>query len=418
MRCAYVVSRYPYVSHTFILREVQGLRARGIDIRTVTVRRPSEKDVICPTDREELRSTHAILPTSAGRVLGPHLRALLSAPLAYLRTLREAVTDASPGLRTGVWQLFYFAEAIMLWNWLEQRGISHVHAHHANVAADLAMIATRFGNRSGAELTWSFTIHGPTEFANVTAHKLGLKAARADSVVATSDFARTQILALLDPHHHERVEVVHGGIEAADYEPAAPGASGGSPLRVLSVGRLEARKGHAILLEAIAELTAREANVRLTLVGDGPERPHLERLARELGLTGAVRFVGALGHDKVTRVYQEADAFCMPSFAEGVPTVLMEAMASGLPVVATRIAGTPELITEDETGLLVTPGRADELASALARLAEDPELRLRLAAAGRRQVSEEWSIEKSCAALEDLFRRIAGDRDNGAAPRR
>jgi glycosyltransferase involved in cell wall biosynthesis len=174
-------------------------------------------------------------------------------------------------------------------------------------------------------------------------------------------------------------------------------------VRILTVGRLLALKGHALLLQAVAGVRAAGAEVELTIVGDGPERERLEVLTRELAIEGHVRFAGAVGRDRVASHYAAADIFCLASFAEGVPVVLMEAMAAGLPVVATRVAGIPELIRDEETGLLVSPGRADLLAGALMRLVESEGLRRRLGGAGRGWVASEFDVGRSARQLQTIL---------------
>lgn len=414
MRVAYLVSRYPYVSHTFVVREVRALRARGVEVDTFTVRRPDPADVVSEVDREEARTTHALLPTTPGRLLRAHGRALLTGPGAYLRTLAETLRDAPGGPRARLWQLFYFAEAVLLWDALRARDLRHVHVHHANVSADLALIATRLANRRDPQAgwTWSMTVHGPTELADVAGHKLALKTRAADAVVAIGDFARAQLLALVEPEHWEKVEVIHCGVEPGEYAVERE-SRGEGPLRVLTVSRLEARKGQEVLVEALAELRGEGHDVELTVVGDGPARGRVEAAARRLGVGDAVRFAGAVDQRDVASFHARADVFCLPSFAEGVPVVLMEAMAAGLPVVATRIDGVPELVEDGRSGRLVAPGRAGELAGALRELAGDPELVRRLGAAAREKVERDYAIADSAAALEALLRAVTE-----AGPRR
>jgi glycosyltransferase involved in cell wall biosynthesis len=407
-RCAYVVSRYPYVSHTFVLREVAALRERGVEIDTVTVRRPDAEEVIGEKAQREQATTYAILPTSPWRVLGAHARAFRRGPRAYLAGLREALSDSPGGARARLWQAFYFAEAILLWNHLDRCGIRHVHAHHANVAADLAMIATRFRGRLGErDATWTFTLHGPRELDEPAGHNLALKAVRADAVVAISGYARDRLRAIA-ASRAARIQVIHCGVDLREYE-AAPGpADRTGPLRVLTVARLEERKGVETLLRAAARLRDRELDVELTVVGDGPDRERLDRIAAELRLDNAVMMTGAVAEEEVTGYYARADVFCLPSSAEGVPIVLMEAMASRLPVVATAIAGVRELVADGESGLVVPPGDDEALAEALRRLAEDPALAARLGLNGREAVAREFSLEGSAARLEALFTDVAG----------
>jgi glycosyltransferase involved in cell wall biosynthesis len=391
MRVAYLTSRYPAVSHTFVLREVEALRREGVEVHTFSVRRADEREVLSAADRREFETTTAILPVSPLRVLRAHGRALAASPAAYLRTLWRAVRLSPGGLRGLVWQLFYFAEALLLQAELAAAGVRHVHVHFANVSADVAMLATGFGRLADGDPRWgwSFTMHGPTEFYDVAAHRLPAKAADARLVVCISDFARSQLMGMLPEAQWGKLRIVHCGVDPSQFAPAAR-QDGGEPLAVLCVGRLVPVKGQAVLLDAVGRLAERGVPVHATFVGDGPSRPDLERIARERGLP--VTFAGAVGQDEIRRHYGAADVFCLPSFAEGVPVVLMEAMAMTLPVVTTRIAGIPELVADEVGGLLVAPGDAGALADALARLAGDPALRRALGDAGRAAVEAGYDI--------------------------
>lgn len=248
-------------------------------------------------------------------------------------------------------------------------------------------------------------MHGPTEFGDVEAHRLPQKAEDADFVACISDFARSQLMALIGPDAWSRLHIVHCGINPGGAPDGRTEAGG--PLRLLCVGQLVARKGHGVLIEALAELAGTGLEVEATFAGAGPERDRLERMARDLGVGDSIRFLGAVGQDEVPALYRDAGLFCLASFAEGVPVVLMEAMAHEVPVVATRIAGIPELVADGETGLLVAPGRASDLAAAIRRLAEDPSLAARLARAGREHVQREYDQSRSAAQLRDLFEAIA-----------
>ena len=267
-----------------------------------------------------------------------------------------------------------------MWAWMERRGVRHIHVHHANVSSDVALLATRFANAAGSapHWTWSITIHGPTELLDVEGHKLRAKVADAARVVCTSDFAHSQVASLTAPGDLAKVVTVRCGVDVERFAPRAEPRPGGGPLELLCVAALSRRKGHRVLLEALREVEG----VRLTLAGDGPERAALEALARELGVADRVRFLGAVAHDDVPGLYRESDAFCLPSFAEGLPTVLMEAMACCLPVVATNVMGTAELVEDGVSGLVVAPARPDRIAGALRGAARRPGLRDRMGAAG------------------------------------
>ena len=402
---AYLCSRYPAISHAFVLREVAALREAGVEIETMTVRRSDPSELLSGADRREAESTWAVLPASAARVMGAHVAALWHAPRPYIATLLRALRLRPRGARGLLWQLFYFAEAMLVWRRCAERGIGHIHVHFANVAADVALLATEFGRSAGGPRSWSFTMHGPTEFLDVAAHRLPQKAEDAAFVACISDFARSQLMALTDPASWDNLHIVHCGIHPGPEPAERPGGNG--PPRLLSVGQLLPRKGHAVLIEALAELADEGVEIDTTIVGAGPERGRLEDLAREMGIGERVRFTGALGQDELPALYEEADIFCLASFAEGVPVVLMEAMAHAVPVVATRINGVPELVADGETGLLVAPGRAADLAAALRRLAADRELAARLGAAGREKVAAEFDQSDSAAALKALYETVA-----------
>ena len=402
---AYLTSRYPQVSHTFIQREVLALRAAGQPVETFAIRRAQPDEVLSAVDRAEFARTASILPVGPLRLAATHLRALAGAPGAYLRTLARALRLSPGGGRATLWRLFYFAEAILLWAACRERGLRHVHVHFANVAADVALLATAYGRAAapGERWSWSFTMHGPTEFADTRLHRLPEKAADAAFVVCISDFARSQVMALLPESAWGKLPVVHCGVDTAAYAPVARASRDDGALHVLCVGRLVPEKGQAVLLDALGRVRAAGRDVRLTFVGDGPSRPALEATARERGLDGAVTFAGAVGQDEIRDLYAAADVFCLPSFAEGVPVVLMEAMAMEIPVVMTRIAGAAELIADGESGVLVAPGRADELAGVLARLGDDAGLRRRLGEGGRRAVLAGYDLAAIGPQLRDVF---------------
>lgn len=242
-------------------------------------------------------------------------------------------------------------------------------------------------------------MHGCTELFDETPHRLPEKIRRASLVVCNSHFTRAQLMKLVDRGEWDKLQVVPCGIDTRAL-PRLPYRPKVGPLRVLTVGRLVPGKGHAVLLEALASLRDRGVHTIATFVGDGPEREPLERLAEELRLD--VRFAGAVGQDELGAYYQDAQLFCLPTFAEGLGVVLIEAMGHGLPVVSTNVMGVPEVVDEGETGLLVLPGRADQLAEAIVRL-EAPGERQRMALAGRRRAVTRFSLDRQGAAVARLL---------------
>ena len=247
-------------------------------------------------------------------------------------------------------------------------------------------------------------MHGPTEFSNIRAFDLDNKARDAKFIVAISDYARSQLLAVLPVQDWPKVVVVRCGLSFDDVPVPAPRIRGSDdPLRVLCVGRLVPEKGLAILLQAIAELRGQQHACELILLGDGPERKALEQLTQELEISDVTRFLGAVGQDEIHQWFDWADLFCLPTFAEGLPVVIMEAMASGVPVVTTRITGIPELIEHGHTGLLVPPGRPEAIARALLDLS-DRDRAAQIAKAAAKRVAELHNIDEEARKLAFLFR--------------
>lgn len=399
----YLAGEYPIPSHTFITREVDGLRARGLPIYTYSLRRTAPERLLTDEDLRNDRDTVAILPPRPAALLRAHLTALVTRPALYLNTLRRALRAGETGVKHKLWGLFYFAEGVLVWHMVRSRGIGHLHAHFHS-GTSVAMNAARIGAPDG--LTWSFTMHGPTEFDEVVRYGLAEKVADAAFVACIGAFARSQLMRLSGPEQWDKLAIVRCGIDVTRFAPAEDRAAPepGAPLHVLCVGRLVADKGQLLLVEAVARLRERGVPVRLTLVGDGAGRADVEAAVTRLGVGDAVDVTGALGQDRVRALYGEADVFCLPSFAEGIPVVLMEAMAMGVPVVSTRVMGIPELVTDGDSGVLVRPGEVGDLVDVLARLAADPAERARLAAGGREAVVAGFDADTSSAALAALMR--------------
>jgi colanic acid/amylovoran biosynthesis glycosyltransferase len=421
MKVAYLCSEYPAVSHTFVLREVTALRRLGMTIETFSIRRSRAEHLLAEADCAAFASTYAILPPQWLRLILAHLYLAATAPRAYLDVLSLAMRLSRPGWRARLWQLFYFVEAVVLWNRCRALGIRHVHVHFANAAADIALLASRLGTRlePASPWSWSFTMHGPTEFANVSAYGMNAKVEQAEFVICISDYARSQLMGLTRRGLWQKLHVVHVGIPLAQFERTSS-THRSSDVHILFVGRHVPEKGHAVLLEGVAMLARRNHRLRVTLVGDGPERIELEHLADRLGLASHVAFTGAVGQDDIMRIYESATIFCLPSFAEGVPTVLMEAMAMQLPVVSTWIAGIPELVEHERSGFLVAPGRPDALADQLERLIADPDLAERLGEAGREKVTSRFDVVETSLQLHRVFSSYLSrrrDADSAVEPR-
>ncbi len=292
---------------------------------------------------------------------------------------------------------------------MAHRGLRHLHVHFANNAADIARLVVAIGRAvdgTKSNWRWSFSMHGPTEFEAVDHFDLAAKVMAADRVACISDFARSQLMRLVNPTEWPKLDIVRMSVDLDRYRPPASPRSHDGPLRILSVGRLVPEKGAPVLIDALADLVSRGVDVEATLVGAGPLEPLLRERIEQRGLGDRVTLTGSIGQDRLPDLYRRADVFCLPSFQEGLPVVLMEAMATGLPVVTTAIAGIPELVSDGESGRVVPPGRAGFVADAIAELATAPDLRRRLGDAGRARVEAEFSVEVTARRQLDFLASV------------
>jgi glycosyltransferase involved in cell wall biosynthesis len=353
-RIAYLTGAYPAVSHTFILREVEALRRLGLDIVTCSIRRSGPEHLRGPAEKHAAETTFHVIATgkSPAALLAAQKPALRD-PGRYFGTLARAWRMRRPGLRAALYQLFYFVEATILARHLQAEGVTHIHNHFAGPSASVAMLAARL-----AQIPFSFTLHGPADLAEPVHWGLGAKIAASRFVACISNYARSQAMLVSDPAHWDRLRIIHCGVDPSLYRRDRV-ETDDPRLHLVFVGRLAPVKGLRVLIEALLARGDRD-DVRLTIVGDGTERATLEAMAAPLG--EAVHFTGYQSQDEVAAILATADAFVLPSFAEGVPVVLMEALAANLPVIATRITGVPELVEDGVSGLLVSPGDADALA--------------------------------------------------------
>jgi len=400
VRVAYLVSQYPAVNHTFVLREIRGLRSQGFEVNIVSVRPPDRlPSAMTAEERDELGRTRAIKDISIPAALAAQVLECLKRPAGYLSGLFLALRMGRGSVPATFAHLLYFAEAVIAGRWMMAAGYRHFHTHFSST---VALLATRI-----FPLTFSMTIHGPEEFNDVAGFHLAEKVAAARLVVAISSYARSQILRCCPPAQWEKVVTCRLGVDGAVFEPR-PEPAGGTP-EILCVGRLAPVKAQHVLIESLQLLRGRGVDACLRLVGDGPDRTSLEAAARQMGLAEYVYFDGWRNQDEVRARYRQATLFAMASFAEGIPVVLMEAMAMEIPCVATRIMGIPELIEDDISGLLAPPADAVPLAYALERLLRDAALRSRLGPEGRRRVLGHFDLPVNCGKLGRLFRERLGE---------
>jgi colanic acid/amylovoran biosynthesis glycosyltransferase len=394
-RIGYLVSQYPATSHTFIRREVEAMRALGVDVLTYSVRRPAHA-VDNEREARAQAETFTILEGSRLRLVLAALGEMLRRPRISLATLRLAMRHRVPGVKALVWALFHFVEALVLTRRLRADRVAHLHNHFGNAGATVGLLASR-----QAGIGWSLTLHGISEFDYPAGNLLPEKLAHARFAACVSFFGMAQAMRLSAPAFWPKLRVVRCAIDPSDLPAAPPRASGRVRRHLVCVGRLSAEKGHAGLFEALAMLAPQFPDLRLTLVGDGPEEARLKARAAELGLAERITFTGRLHESATLATVADSDMLVLPSFMEGLPIVLMEAMALGVPVIASRVAGIPELVADGETGLLFDPANWRGLAEAIARLADEPGLGDRFAAVAREMVADQFTYPAAAQPLAD-----------------
>jgi glycosyltransferase involved in cell wall biosynthesis len=395
LKIAYFTGEYPRATDTFIQREVMGLRKLGVDIQTFAVRKPSLDHLVGEEQRQERERTTYLLPPNLLQLIWVHLQYLLTAPNRYWQTLKLAIQTSQPGLRGFIYQIIYFLEAGLLASHLQRQQISHLHNHIATSSCTVAMLASTLGNTS-----FSFTLHGPHTFFEPYRWCLGEKIKQSAFVACISDFCRSQAMIFAAYEDWSKLKVVHCGV---DFQMFTPNSHTGEGNNLLYVGRLAFEKGLPILLEAMQNLLPEHPNLTLTVIGDGPNRTFLEQQAEIMGLADQVKFLGYQSQTAVRDYLKQTDIFVLPSFAEGVPVVLMEALASGVPVIATRIAGISELVEDNKSGYLVAPGNAMELAEKIHSLWLSPETRQTFGHHGHEVVQAQFNISHETQRLRDLL---------------
>lgn len=409
MKLAYLTGQYPKVSHTFIRREILGLTARGHDVVRLSVR-PADSGIADPLDRDELARTHTFFAAPRSSWVGAFLEAALRSPRALAS---ELLRIAAGPLRSGpgwIPRMAYLVEAAFFLRILRREGVQHVHAHFGRNAAAVAAIIHRLGGPG-----FSMTVHGPDEFDDPRGFELGARVAETRFTVAISSFTAAQLRRWADLRDWSKIHVVRCSVDADFFESPIPIEA--ACRTFVCVGRLCAQKGQLLLLEALAELVHAGVDCRLVLAGDGEMRAEVERRAAELGLGAHLEITGWIPEAEVRSRLRSARVMVLPSFAEGLPVVIMESLALGRPVISTFIAGIPELV-DDTDGWIVPAGDVQALAGAMrqaldasvAELTEKGRL-------GRAKVRRDHFVETEVARLETLFKAaIPGEAGSVAAP--
>jgi colanic acid/amylovoran biosynthesis glycosyltransferase len=407
-KIAYFTNVYPAVSHGFIRREILAVERQGMHVTRVALR-GWDSEIFDDQDRLEQEKTRYVLQHGAFPLIGAVLRALVLSPRRFFAGLALTLRPGRRSVRPWPYHMVYLAEACRLVAWLREAGIGHVHAHFGTNSAEIVMLARVLGGPP-----YSFTVHGPVEFDNIdyfgTAEKIG----RSAFTVAITDFTRSQLCRTVPYPEWAKIRVIRCGLDP-EFFATAPGPVPDEP-RITCIGRLVEQKGQQILIEAAARLRDRGRRFKLSVVGGGPMYPEVKQLVQHYGLEDVVELHGAVGTEQLLEELRLARALVLPSFAEGLPMVIMEAMALGRPVVSTYVAGIPELVVPGETGWLVPAGAVEPLADAVEQVLDaTPE---ELQAMGRTafaRVASLHSADDLGASLASLFRASIVEESRAAA---
>lgn len=357
MKIAYLVNQYPKVSHSFIRREILALEKLGVEIERYSIR-SSLDELVDQSDISEHNRTKFILNQSPFLILFVCFITLLKNPMQWISTILLAIKIGWKSDRGLLRHIYYFIEGCVVSKWCKEDGIEHIHAHFGTNSAALAMFAGKL-----SEVPYSFTVHGPEEFDKPEFLSLGKKIENATFVVAISSFGRSQLYRQISGELWNKVKVVHCGLEAAFYNSETKPIS--TENKLVCVGRLCEQKGQLLLIEAAKRLRSDGLNFTLTLAGDGPMRSEVEDLIKKHDLHSIVNITGWISSDEVRNEIVSSRGLVLPSFAEGLPVVIMESMALSRPVITTYIAGIPELVIPEVNGWLIPASDIDQLVSAM-----------------------------------------------------
>ena len=400
MRVAYFINQYPGISHSFIRREIQALERQGLEVFRFAIR-PSKDKIISEEDFAEAGKTRHIVSTAKGALVRSMARRIAKSPFRAARAFQAALSMGWRSEAGLLRHIFYFGEALVLADWLERDSLSHVHAHFGTNAAAIAMLAAPM-----ARASFSFTVHGPEEFEKPDLISLREKTESAAFTAAISKFGASQLKKISDPSVWPRIKIVRCGIEKSFYADADNPQARSADF--VCVGRLCAEKGQLDLVEAAAKVARDWPEFSLVLIGDGPMRPEIERRIAALGLADNVRLAGWKTPAQVREALLGARAFVLPSYAEGLPVSIMEALALRRPVITTYVAGIPELIENNVCGWMTPAGDVDAIAKAMNEaLTASEDALARMGEEGRRRVERMHDIDKEAARLAALFRSTA-----------
>ncbi len=408
MKIAYLISQYPKVSHSFIRREIAALETDGIEVIRYSIR-SCAAELVDEADKQELAKTRFIMAVGAVGLLFNLLKVAFTRPKRFLTALGLTLKIGWGQDRGLLIHFAYLAEACVLLGWVDGTDISHIHAHFAFNPTTVAMLCYILGGP-----TYSFTVHGPEEIDRAIILSLEEKIKRATFVAPISSFCKSQLYRWCDRAYWSKIKVIHCGLDEQFF------ASEPTPVpdnnHLVCVGRLSEQKGQLVLLEAASQLVREGIDFKLTLVGDGIFRPQVEKAIADFNLEDYVEITGWVTNAQVSQYIIDARVMVLASFAEGLPVVMMEALALGRPIIGTYIAGIPELIEQEDCGWLVSAGAVEDLASTMKKALELPVQQLQqMASIGTAKVKQEHNITIEARKLASLLRESQNNTESASS---
>lgn len=408
MKIAYLVNQYPKVSHSFIRREIVGLEACGCQVARFSVRSCGD-ELVDIADKLELEKTRILLDAGLANFVFSLLSCVVSQPLRWLSALQLTFKIGWHSERGILIHLIYLAEACVLLRWVLKSGATHIHAHFGTNSTTVAMLCSLLG-----QLPYSFTVHGPEEFDKVKEIALTEKINRAAFVVAVSSFGKSQLYRWCEYEQWSKIHIVHCGVDNIFLNQQLTPVPDWGAERVphcstfVCVGRLCEQKGQLLLIEAAKQLASQGQQFKIVLVGDGSLRNQIEDLIINYGLENYIKITGWASTSEVQQYILNSRAMILPSFAEGLPVVIMEALALGRPVISTYVAGIPELIEPNICGWLVPPGSVDDLTEVMRIVLHKPLEELeKMGQDGAMRVAQQHNAVTEASKLADLFSKVS-----------
>ncbi len=404
LKVAYIMSRFPKLTETFILYEMLAMQKEGVQIEVYPLLK-EQTEVMHPEAVPFVAAAH-FQPFISLSIIRANLHFLWRKPRVYLRTLWTLLGTNWGSIRFFKGALGIFPKSVLFASQMEAENINHVHAHFASHPAAAGFIIHRL-----VGIPYSFTAHGSDLHRD--RHMLYEKVAEAAFVVPISEYNKEMIISECQGNYRDKVTVIHCGVDTEVFRFRSGETlheKGKNPFMILCIGTLHEVKGQAFLIEACRRLHESGIDFVCHFVGDGPDKSALTELAAQAGLAEKMCFHGSQKQERIAQLLQDTDVLVAPSVPtsdgrrEGIPVVLIEAMSSGVPIVASDISGIPELVLNEDTGLLVPPRDVAALANALERYYRDPAMRRRFGRSGREQVVREFDLYKNAAKLAQKIR--------------